>query len=780
MTARRYKFTIVALVLALIAAIVIPLVRGNQLPRLSLADDSQLVIGCTTKLTVELQDQRATLRCAAPGDLAIGSAQQAVPTIMPGAPAAATPSAPATATPAAPEPARAAKPIFEDQLDATWSNWSWGSTIDVAAKTAHAGSAAIGVTYTAGWSGLYIHPNQPLDSSGYDTLRFWANGSSAGGQQIRVCFISSCDRVSAVYTLEANTWKSYDIPLGDVGAASALNDLIWQNATAGGQPIFFLDDIALIATRRAQSSGAAPASPAGSGPALAVDAGADRHAISPLIYGMNFPDAALLKDLGLTVQRWGGNATTRYNWQNDTSNHASDWFFENIPNENADVAALPNGSSSDKFVDQGRQAGIQTILTIPLIGWTPKTRAITCGFASAKYAQQQKADAAHGCGNGNTPDGKSIIGNDPNDTSQPITPDFVGDWVRHLVKQYGSGEKRGVAFYNLDNEPFLWHTTHRDVHPDPVSYDELRDRTYQYAAALKQADPSAKTLGPGEWGWTGYFYSAKDQADGGSWWSSAPDRKAHGDTPFIEWYLDQMRDYEQQHGVRILDYLDLHYYPQAQGIALQGAGDADTQALRLRSTRSLWDASYKDESWIGEPVRLIPRMQEWAARYPGTKTALSEYNWGALDSMNGALAQADALGIFGRERLDLATLWAPPKASQPGAYAFRMFRNYDGKGAAFGDTSLRATSDDPDKLAIYAAERGDTTLTLMVINKSNQDLASAIALQHVSVQDSAQIYRYSAAKLDAIERGDDIKIVNDQISTSFPANSITLIELPHR
>ncbi|MEP7190383.1 MAG: endoglucanase, partial [Roseiflexaceae bacterium] len=118
--------------------------------------------------------------------------------------------------------------------------------------------------------------------------------------------------------------------------------------------------------------------------------------------------------------------------------------------------------------------------------------------------------------------------------------------------------------------------------------------------------------------------------------------------------------------------------------------------------------------------------------------------------------------------------------SQPGAYALRMFRNYDGKGAAFGDTSLHATSADPDKLAIYAAERADKTLTIMIINKSDQDLSSAIALQHASVQDSAQVYRYSSTKLDAIERGDDIKIANDQISTSFPANSITLIELPHR
>src|SRR4051795_2899838 len=144
MTDRRYRFTILALVLALLAAIIIPLVRRSDLPRLSLAADSQMVIGCATKLSVELQDQRATLHCAAPGDLAIGSPQQGIAPIQPIAPAATAPTAPAAD--AAPAPASAAKPIFEEQLDSRWSNWSWGSTIDVVAKTAHAGSAAIGVT----------------------------------------------------------------------------------------------------------------------------------------------------------------------------------------------------------------------------------------------------------------------------------------------------------------------------------------------------------------------------------------------------------------------------------------------------------------------------------------------------------------------------------------------------------------------------------------------------------------------------------------------------------
>ncbi|MEZ4616921.1 MAG: hypothetical protein R2867_15650 [Caldilineaceae bacterium] len=95
-------------------------------------------------------------------------------------------------------------------------------------------------------------------------------------------------------------------------------------------------------------------------------------------------------------------------------------------------------------------------------------------------------------------------------------------------------------------------------------------------------------------------------------------------------------------------------------------------------------------------VRLIPRMREWVvANYPGTKLAITEYNWGALDHINGALAQADVLGIFGREGLDMALLFDSPystdgkfTADGPGAYAFRIYRNYDGVGSKFGETSV--------------------------------------------------------------------------------------------
>ena len=237
-----------------------------------------------------------------------------------------------------------------------------------------------------------------------------------------------------------------------------------------------------------------------------------------------------------------------------------------------------------------------------------------------------------------------------------------------------------------------------------------------------------------------------------------------------------MRAYEQQHGTRILDFLDLHYYPQASGVALAPAGNSATQALRLRSTRALWDAGYTDESWIGAPVRLLPRMRDWVNQnYPGTKLAIGEYNWGALDSLNGALAQADLLGIFGREGLDLATLWAAPATDQSGSYAFRMYRNYDGQGSGFGTTSVRATSANQEQLAIYAARRADGKLTLIVINKGTTDLTSSITLAGMSAATGAQVYRYSAANLNAIVRGADLPAQAGMLNATFPQSSITLL-----
>src|SRR5262249_32388519 len=173
----------------------------------------------------------------------------------------------------------------------------------------------------------------------------------------------------------------------------------------------------------------------------------------------------------------------------------------------------------------------------------------------------------------------------------------------------------------------------------------------------------------------------------------------------------------------------------------------------------LWDPTYVDESWIADTVRLIPRMRDWAAtRYPGTKLAITEYNWGGLEDINGALAQADVLGIFGREGLDLATIWSPPASANPGAFAFRMFRNYDTLGAGFGGLSVHAQSANPDQISVFAAQRADGAITIVLINKTIGALTSPLALANVTALGPAAAWQYSAADLTHIIRVADVSV----------------------
>lgn len=670
--------------------------------------------------------------------------------------------------------------IYGDALAPGWENWSWNTTTDFGnIQPIRSGAQSLSAIYISAWAGLYLATNSSIDSGGYDTLVFWIYGGPPGGQRLRVMLADGGDNLiepGVNVSVAGGVWTKVAVTLNDLGNPAQIAGIVWQDITGGSQPIFYLDDIVFT-----YNSNNPPTDPL-TGPDLTIDADNGRHQISEDIYGVNFADEQLAADLRLPVRRFGGNAATRYNWQTSMTNTGSDWYFENLQSGDVNVSTLPYGSASDQFVEQDRRTGTKTILTDPIIGWTvksssPRNHPYDCGFKVSTYGPQQSVDPWDtNCGNGIYPNGSIITGNDPRDTSMEIGPEFVEAWIDHLTFRYGYAEDGGVAYYNLDNEPMLWNSTHRDIHPKASTYDELRDQTYQYAAAVKTADPSAKTLGPALWGWCAYFYSASDGCGIG------PDYQSHGNMPFVVWYLQQMKDYEQTHGVRILDFLDLHYYPQASGVALSSAGSSSTQALRLRSTRSLWDSSYVDESWIsdtqinGVAVRLIPRMRDWVnTNYPGTKLAITEYNWGGLESINGALTQADVLGIFGREGLDLATLWGPPAANQPGAYAFRIYRNYDGNGEGFGDVSVQAKSNDQDTLAVYAAQKSqDEALTIIVINKTGSDLASSVHLTGYSPSSMAEVYRYSAVNSGAIVRLENQTVDENGFSATFASKSITL------
>jgi hypothetical protein len=250
----------------------------------------------------------------------------------------------------------------------------------------------------------------------------------------------------------------------------------------------------------------------------------------------------------------------------------------------------------------------------------------------------------------------------------------------------------------------------------------------------------------------------------------------------MPWLLNQIHQHDLGTGQRLLDYFTLHCYPQGG----EGGNDisSSTQLLRNESTRQFWDTNYVDQSWIGQQatntiLMLIPRMKNWvAANYPGTKIGITEYNWGAEPYINGATAQADILGIFGREGLDLATRWTTPDPSTPTYKAMKLYRNYDGNKSTFGDTSIQAVVPNPDNVAAFAAVRtGDGAMTIMAINKDlNNATPVTLNITNFTATGPAQVWQLTSA--NTISHLSNTGLTNGVLSQVLPAQSITLFVLP--
>jgi len=457
-----------------------------------------------------------------------------------------------------------------------------------------------------------------------------------------------------------------------------------------------------------------------------VDTSASGNAISPYIYGVSIADEATLRALGATVNRWGGNASTSYNWVNGHAwNAARDWEFRNGNYGN------PSGRVADKFISDSMAAGAMPLMTIPGIGFVAK---------NDDNAVQSQGVPNQG-GSPVAPGSPAIQGYDPTAnraaTSVPSFPTKPGpfvlapapdsaavyqdEWVHEMVQKFGSASN-GVRYFTIDNEPDLWAEIHTDVHPARMSYADMLSMYEQYAQAVKAQAPNALLLGPDVSGWTGYFYSSLDR--GSDNFATHADRAAHGGEAFLPWWLAQVAKADRQRGTRTLDLLDVHFYPQGQGVA-SDASDPSTQALRIRSVRSLWDPTYKDESWIDDRVQLIPRLKQWIAQnYPGTGVAITEYNWGGEKDASGAVALAEVLGTFGREGVSLATYWTYPEPSSPAGAAFRLYRNYDGKGATFGDVSLPVTVSQRGVTAFAARHTNSKETDVILVNEAPDQTAS--------------------------------------------------------
>ena len=437
---------------------------------------------------------------------------------------------------------------------------------------------------------------------------------------------------------------------------------------------------------------------------VTVDVSAEGKPISPYIYGVNQSgDKAQYSQVRATAMRQGGNRWTAYNWETNASNAGSDWYHSS---DTYLSGSLKPADPVVKFVKTAQRQGIgYRLVTLQLAGYVAADA--KGSVAESETAPSDRFYPVYVTGGG---DG----------TGAPDLEDgavYLDEFVRTLVNQLGDAEaENGIQAYSLDNEPALWAYTHARVHPEKTGIRELAERSAAVAKMVKEIDPKAEIFGPALYGYTAFDHLAENPDDR---WNAL--KREKGYRWYLDSYLDDMRQASEAAGVRLLDVLDIHYYSES---ARVGAED------RVQAVRTLYEKGFRENSWIGQwcqdNLPLLPTVRESIDKwYPGTKLAISEYNYGGDDSPSGAIAQAETLGCFADQGVYFAALWGGSRYIYAG---LNLYTNFDGEGGAFGDTLLPAAAEDVSVVSAYAARDAAQPgrITVMLTNKQVNDEAAVI------------------------------------------------------
>lgn len=498
---------------------------------------------------------------------------------------------------------------------------------------------------------------------------------------------------------------------------------------------------------------------------MTINADTITHTISPFIYGTNVQSDPTSWDgatRNLTLARFGGNRLTTYNWENNASNAGIDWQHQSD-------GYLGGGDTPGKAVADRIQtahtANAAALVTVPIQGYVAKDKqgdgdvVKTPNYLDTRFARTVARK----------PSGLQMM---PDTTDNMVYQDEFVNVMESLFPEAKTDGMKKI-FYSLDNEPDLWSETHPRIQLTPVTYAGLLSRSVQFASAIKSVAPHALVFGTANYGYNG-FESLQNATD------------ANGRN-FIEYYLDEMKKGSDREGKRLLDVLDVHWYPEAQGggrrIIADDADESIAEA-RMQAPRSLWDPTYIENSWItegylhGQPITLLPSLkQKIATHYPGTKLAVTEYYYGGGAHISGAIAEADVLGIFGREDVFAANLWHLGGTDHRFIYGgFAMYRNFDGQGSTFGSKNLAAMTDNVAATSIYASrdEKNPNRITLVVINKKSESVPVQLSVKSSTSLRQAEVYQLTAGS-PAPQKGPTLPVSNNEIVHTLPPHSISTI-----
>jgi len=317
--------------------------------------------------------------------------------------------------------------------------------------------------------------------------------------------------------------------------------------------------------------------------------------ISRLIYGLNgkFSDAAGWGSelpSGITLTRLGGNRWTVWNWENGWSNAGSDWYYSNDQYLTTNTAP---GAAVKPEADAAFAANTGIVITMPIIGWVSKSvsginipppsapNQTTPATPSSTYFQPMVPKNPIGAGSGVPHGNNGTI--------------YADDFVKWLNTAYPGRASHATAplLLSLDNEPELWGSTHREIRGrtsanqdvyialNLAGQDELVSKSIATAAAAKDVIPGIQTMGFVSYGWQGMINLQSNPLP--------PYNRPGGGTYnwYVDVFLDKMKQASDAQSRRLLDILDVHWYPEAQGSGIVELWEPGIQMPEIMLLRTL-------------------------------------------------------------------------------------------------------------------------------------------------------------------------------------------------
>ena len=204
-------------------------------------------------------------------------------------------------------------------------------------------------------------------------------------------------------------------------------------------------------------------------------------------------------------------------------------------------------------------------------------------------------------------------------------------------------------------------------------------------------------------------------------------------------------------------------------------------------SRSLWDSTYVEPSWLtnsklgGESNIILHRLQKSIDNYlPSVEIMIGEYDFGHDTDVAHGLSIADYLGVAAQYGLSVSNRW-DLNAYNGQTYtnsAYKLFTNYDGSKSSYGGKAVFSSFNNRGDGSVWASlNQDDSQLHLIVINKDVSDNLS------FSVNTNDANYEYSVGDVYGFdESGNTIKEINSHdiaVNGSVVEGTIDALKIYH-